>query len=225
MAFIDDMYAGLLPTPQSRLPKGTEMVCATPPTVEPVTVAELKDVMRFPQSITLQDANLARLIKSARRDIEALTNTLMLTQTWTQIQNAVGRQIQILRKPVQSITSIDVIPNFDVDTWQQVPSDHYITSGMGASIDNAPIAYVLARATWPVSRGWKGFRVTFKGGFGDAATSVPEDLKDAVLTLAAHRFENPDGAGPERMNATTTAVFGSIPPDIKLKVERFMEWR
>lgn len=226
MAFVDELFEGLLPAPTAKLPKGMELNCVEDPAAEPCTVAELKDVMRYPQSLTNQDAHMLRLLKSSRRTIEAMTRTLMITQTWEQIQNAASRQIEVARKPVQSIDKIEIVPNFDSDTRVTVATNLYITTGVNATPTQGrpPKGILLARSTWPVSRGWKGFIITFTGGFGDDAADVPSDLIQAVYALAAHRFENPDGEQSET-SATATQIYGAVPPSVRLMVEDYLEWR
>src|SRR4051812_3639161 len=104
MAFFDEVFEGLLPVGSANIPKGMELTMTSAPAVEPVTLAELKLAMRYPVTLTQQDTNLTKILISARQSIEALTRTLLITQTWTQVQNAAARQLEIARKPVQSIT-------------------------------------------------------------------------------------------------------------------------
>jgi uncharacterized phiE125 gp8 family phage protein len=227
MAFFDEVFEGLIPVGSANIPKGMELTMTSAPTVEPVTLDELKTAMRYPLTLTQQDANLTKLLIGARLSIEALTRTLLVTQTWTQTQNAAARQLEIARKPVQSISKIEVIPNMDADTPMLVPASHYITSGIGIPEPGAMPnkGLILARSVWPTSRGWKGFIITFVGGFGDTAADVPEDLKDAVTALAVHRFENPDGSIGTVRIASAIDVYGSVPPEIFSKCARYMEWR
>jgi len=43
---------------------------------------------------------------------------------------------------------------------------------------------------WPIHRDFASFIVEFKGGYGDAATDVPDALKQAILQLLSHLYEN-----------------------------------
>ena len=43
---------------------------------------------------------------------------------------------------------------------------------------------------WPIHRNFSSFIVEFKAGYGDAATDVPEALKETILQLIAHLYEN-----------------------------------
>lgn len=43
---------------------------------------------------------------------------------------------------------------------------------------------------WPVHRDFASFIVEYKAGYGDAATDVPEGLKQGILQLLSHLYEN-----------------------------------
>lgn len=43
---------------------------------------------------------------------------------------------------------------------------------------------------WPTHRDFASFIVEFKAGYGDAATDVPDALKQAILQLLSHLYEN-----------------------------------
>ncbi len=43
---------------------------------------------------------------------------------------------------------------------------------------------------WPTHRGFSSFWVEFDAGYGDAGSDVPEALKQAILQLLSHLYEN-----------------------------------
>jgi len=43
---------------------------------------------------------------------------------------------------------------------------------------------------WPTHRNFASFIVEFKAGYGDAATDVPEALKQGILQLLSHLYDN-----------------------------------
>jgi len=45
-------------------------------------------------------------------------------------------------------------------------------------------------STWPTHRRFDSFIISFTCGYGDAAADIPETLKQAVLQLIAHLYEN-----------------------------------
>lgn len=57
---------------------------------------------------------------------------------------------------------------------------------------------------WPVHRDFSSFWVEFIAGYGDAATDVPQALKEAILQLIAHLYEN---RGAEEIPKGLKALF------------------
>ena len=48
---------------------------------------------------------------------------------------------------------------------------------------------------WPVHRNFSSFWVEFIAGYGDAGSDVPEALKQAILQLLSHLYENREAEG------------------------------
>jgi len=54
--------------------------------------------------------------------------------------------------------------------------------------------------SWPTHRGFASFIITIKAGYGDAAADIPYSIKQAILQVIGHLYENresqevPDGA-------------------------------
>jgi hypothetical protein len=57
-------------------------VCVAPPLIEPVSLSELKDMLRLDNSDTLQDDVLASLNTAARAYCETITQRKFVQQTW-----------------------------------------------------------------------------------------------------------------------------------------------
>lgn len=57
------------------------------PTIEPVTLEELKLHLRIDQDFLDEDEYLEQLIKTAREDVEDMTNRAIMTQTWDYFLN------------------------------------------------------------------------------------------------------------------------------------------
>ena len=47
-----------------------------------------------------------------------------------------------------------------------------------------------SEGSWPAHRNFASFIVEFKAGYGDASTDIPEPLKEAILQLVCHLYEN-----------------------------------
>lgn len=171
------------------------------PATEPVSLVEAKAFLRVDG--TTDDDLINSLIKSARIACEEHTKRAFITQTWTLTKDGFGQvdddlpisnftvgpriaggcHIQLSREPIQSITSIET---FD-------------TANQSADLDAA--AYLLDAAsgrivlndgyTWPTElRAYASVLVTFVAGYGDAATDVPQPIRDAIKLFVAAMFEN-----------------------------------
>lgn len=148
----------------------------TPPSVEPVTLSEAKAHARVEHSG--EDALFTRLIAAARRHVEHAAGLALITQTWT--WEAIGwgaadRGIMLRPHPVKTLVSVsinglDSTANFVLRKGR--PAGITLVSGAPVPPDNAQII------------------ATFTAGFGADGTAVPDDLKQAMLFLIAHWYEN-----------------------------------
>lgn len=168
----------------------------TPPTIEPISLADLKAQVRV--SGSAEDALLSIAIAAARRQCESITGRALITQTWQVLLDAwptattiggfglsggVGAgAVELARPPVLSVTSVQYVP-----------------AGGSALVTLDPAAYVLDATTYP---GWlmpvtswpdtaelaNCVRVTFTAGYGPAADDVPEDLRSWMLLTAGYLY-------------------------------------
>lgn len=163
------------------------------PAVDPVTITEARKVGELPSDDTAHDAHLYRLIAAATRTVERMTRRALITQTWELRLDAFPghdfrRQNAILlpRPPLQSVSSIVYIDEAGA-TQTLDPSLYQVTT------NNAPGFIEPAYAqVWPTTRPEtvEPVRITYIAGFGDDATSVPEEYRHAVLELVAFWFFN-----------------------------------
>ena len=178
-------------------------VRVTPPALEPITAAEVKDQLRLDDD--QDDALLAIYIEAAREVAEEKTGLAFITQEWrmtidhwpntwepwwdgvrdgaiTELRGA-GRSsdIMIPRYPLQTVDAINadgqsvVVANtFIVDT-QQRPGRLVIQRG----------------TTWPVvlDRA-NGIDITYTAGFGDTAAEVPATIRLGLLQMVATMYEH-----------------------------------
>jgi uncharacterized phiE125 gp8 family phage protein len=174
----------------------------TPPTEEPVSLAEAKAHLRV--DFSDDDSLITSLIAAARQAAETLTGRQLTTARWKQILDGFpgpslmgvpvgrpftlpGHAILIAKAPVQSVVSIDYL---DMGSALQAVSSSTYT--VDAACEPARITPVFGQI-WPVSLPQIGaVSVTFDAGYGGAA-SVPEGIKAwikiRVGSLYAHREE------------------------------------
>lgn len=162
----------------------------TPPSVEPVTLVEAK--LHCKVDVTTDDDLITALIVAAREEIERRTWRALVTQTLELILSdwPSADRIELPRAPLQSITSVKYKDkDGNETTW---PGANYL-----AGTDSVPGVLALAwNASWPSVDLYpvEPIRIRFVAGYGLAA-SVPTSLKQAVLLLVAHWYEQREAGG------------------------------
>ena len=159
------------------------------PAVEPVTTSEVKTAARI--DYDAEDTLVASWIKSGRALAETITNMAFVTQT---IRLAFDgwpvAPFYLPRPPLQSVTSFKY---YDTDD-----TEYELTSGTDfySEIYKMPGRITLEYGkTWPTAtlREMDSVVIVYKAGFGDAASDVPEWVKDAIILYCTYRNENRAG--------------------------------
>jgi uncharacterized phiE125 gp8 family phage protein len=157
-------------------------ILLTGPATEPWSVAEAKSFLRAENDD--DDAVIASLIAAARNQVEALTRSALIAQTWRFVRDQwpENGRIRLGRGPLRSLVAARV----------------YDSAGNASTIDGGTFvldqaAGTIASPCWalPVpGRAGAGIELDVEIGFGAAATDVPDVLRHAVRTLVAHWYEN-----------------------------------
>ncbi len=150
----------------------------TGPVIEPVTLSEAKLHLRVDTSA--DDALITALIAAAREMIEERTGLALLTQTRDALALAfpAERYIELLYPPVQSVTGV-YYTETDGSSEQTLSAAAYTLSVWNARIT------LKSGYAWPSGE----MRVRYVCGY-TAAASVPQRLRQAVLLLIGHWYEN-----------------------------------
>ncbi|HBS31895.1 MAG TPA: hypothetical protein DEA40_09150, partial [Parvularcula sp.] len=170
------------PNPQSPVPISHRTRCAmslaliTPPTEEPVTLAAFKEHVKVDGAD--EDASLSGFLLAARRTIEARYNLAILAQGWRLTLDAAPAEIALPLSPVLSIDQVGIV-RAGV-TEMLAPSAYEARTGRGGG--------VRLKSGGPGA----GLVVAFTAGWANA-DALPEELKLAVKTLAAHFYERREG--------------------------------
>jgi uncharacterized phiE125 gp8 family phage protein len=147
----------------------------TPPTVEPVTLAEAKVALRVEDS--LRDALITGLIEAAREHAEHHTGLAFVNQTWELRLDAFpapGDDIVLGKGPVASITSI-----FYVDT--SGVEQTLATSVYALDVSGPGYARLKFGQAWPGARVEpNAVRVRFVAGYGASGAAVPELIRQWI---------------------------------------------
>lgn len=177
----------------------------TPPSVEPLSLAEAKAFLRITDSV--DDAIIGAMIASARRACEEYTGRALITQTWTlwldrfpcgekrgapldgwhevpvNHYDQVKRMIDMPRPPLQSINFLKTYGVDDVATV--FDASNYLVDAA-----NEPGRLALNfSAIWPVNlRYYNGIEIEYVAGYGSTAASVPDGLRQGMLQLLKALF-------------------------------------
>jgi uncharacterized phiE125 gp8 family phage protein len=176
------------------------------PALEPVSLTEAKTHLRV--DATAEDTFITGLITTSRLQVEAITGLALIQQTWTwRFDGWPGRSVALPLRPVLAVTSVRT-QNADLSFTTVAPAN-YILEPQGP-----PPRLVPVNAGFPnPGTAALGIEIVFAAGFGPAATDVPAPLRQAILLLVAHWFENRepiiDGAPVTRF---PDAVIGLLDP-------------
>ncbi|RKN86747.1 head-tail connector protein [Paenibacillus ginsengarvi] len=160
----------------------------TPPPVEPVTLGEVKTQLRIDADDTDYDDILSPLIVAAREWCEGYQNRAYITQT---LELALDEWpckgvINLPRPELQSVTSLTY---FNADGASAVwPNENYV-------VDDYSFVARLVKAKgvpWPSEclTAANGIRVRYVAGYGDSGDDVPQKIKQAIMLLTIHWYEN-----------------------------------
>lgn len=156
------------------------------PTAEPVSLAEAKLHLRV--DVEDDDLLIERLISAAREYIEEATGRALLNQTWELTLDGwpEGNYIELPRAPLSSVTSIVYTDSDDTDNT-------FAATNYSVDTSSEPGRVVLkSGCSWPTASLANGqaITVTYVAGYGSLPTNVPGQLRQAVLMLTGHWYEN-----------------------------------
>lgn len=137
---------------------------------------------------TVEDTLLNDLITAARQDCEKFQNRAYVTQTWELWQDdwPVKDSISLPVPPLQSVSSVKYYGTDDTE-YTLSTDDYFVDT------KSEPGRVVLAYGkSWPTTtlRPANGVCVTFVAGYGDAASDVPRNIRQAMLLLIGHYYEH-----------------------------------
>jgi uncharacterized phiE125 gp8 family phage protein len=177
----------------------------TPPTARPVQLSDVKAFLRIDS--TDDDALLDTLIRGAVQHIDGwrgLLGLALMPQTWEVSLDAFPCRIKLPLGPVLSVTSVqyldgaNVLQTLPVERYQLLPSQEIVP------------AYGIS---WPGTLTYPGaVRVQYVAGH-ENASAVPEALKQLIMLLVAHWYEN-------RLPAVANSV-NELPFSLRALVDQY----
>jgi Phage gp6-like head-tail connector protein len=191
------------PTFQPRINRKS-LRLVTAPGAEPVALADVKVFLRVDG--TDEDSLINLLMSSARRMAEEYTQRAFITQSWEMTTDGfspcdpdaffpgvvqlpynfftgIGEFFNLGRGPIQSITSI---MTYDTDNSSTVvDSSVYRLDAPGERV------VLNDDQTWPTNlRRQDAVVVVYVAGYGNAGSSVPEPIRQAIIQQVAAMYED-----------------------------------
>lgn len=169
----------------------------TAPLSEPVTLAQAK--LHLKVDGTDDDDLITALIKAARQIAERETKRALITQQWEMIMDSAPEEFEIPKPPLIRVLQIKTI---DTDGVEAVVSTSRYN--VDCSRDSPGRVKLATGYVWPTHRDFASFIVTFDGGYGDKPENIPEPLRQGVLQVIGHLYDN---RGSEEIPAGAKAIF------------------
>lgn len=162
---------------------------ATAPAIEPVTLDEARNHLRVGGGV--DTAIITALIGTARRHAETVTRRALISQTWDYYIDKFVKCIYLPLPPVQSITSVKYLDTSGV--LQTLANTEYTTDVI---TEPARIVEAFGKV-WPAEQNIiNAVVIRFVTGYGALTTDVPEGIRQAILMLIGHWYENRQPLGP-----------------------------
>ena len=176
----------------------------TPPATQSVTLAEAKAQCRLTETDTTHDTLLLALIEQAAATIDTMTGCKTSSQVLElTLDGFPSSEMDLGTYPVTSITSVTYDDADDAEQTLTADDDYY--TGLSSQY---PKIYPVAG--WPSTSGKAGtVRVRFVAGY----TTIPSDLKLAILMRVSELFNNPSESTSEYdANPTINSIKAIVGP-------------
>lgn len=176
----------------------------TPPTEEPVTLAEAKAHLRVDGAD--EDSLIGCLITASRQWCEGYQNRAYVTQTWDLVLDEWPSEppVDRIRIPLPPLQSVASVKYTDADGVQAtMPASDYLVD-----VASQPGRLVLAYGkSWPTEtlRPAAAIEIRFTAGYG-AAAAVPETVRQAIKLLVGHLYEHREAASVDEIREAPFAV-------------------
>lgn len=162
------------------------------PSVEPLTLDQVKKQLEISVSDTTHDIQLASMIQEAREQWEHDTDSVTCYQTLRIKVSDFYDGFELPKGPVQSVTSLQY---YDGTNNLQT----YSSANYSLHKDEIRLGYQVTLPAW--SARWDAWAITYRSGYSQDASLVPAIAKRAMLLLVANYFENRDMLMSEAMQS------------------------
>ena len=172
-----------------------------PPSIEPVTLAEVKAHARIEIDVTEDDNLLNGLISTARQFVENYIHGGLISQTWIMSLDQKDRfsRCDYITLPLKPVLSIEEVNSFDRANGEGRAFMDYYLDGNRLCLEDG--------AYWPYNTRQLGaVTIKFTVGYGESAADVPAPIRQAILMLVAHLYENRSALIDPLTNSPSTNV-------------------
>lgn len=156
----------------------------TAPTVEPITLAELKTFAHIDGD--LHDTVLTNIIAATRQLTEDYLGRALIEQSITLTMDFWPKTcLELPKPPLLSITSVATLDESDVATTFSSGNYYAITNDVCGKL------VIKNGSSYPTNgtRFYGGYRVIYKAGYGSTALYVPQGIKEGMKTWAAMIYD------------------------------------
>jgi uncharacterized phiE125 gp8 family phage protein len=175
------------------------------PVIEPITLADAKLHLRVDSNT--EDALIASLILTSRMHIEATLDLALITQSWSYFTDAWPAD-PVMRLPMRPVQAITALRQYAADgSYETIAPNRYILDGTG------PPARLVRRdapSFVKPGRAANGIEIAFTAGYGNTAADVPAAIRQSILLLVAHWYDNRDVASASTQPAGIPALITDL---------------
>ena len=158
----------------------------TAPTVEPVSLSEVRRSASFRVNFDDEDLTIYSFIKTARAHFDGpdgvLGRTLIETTYIGRLDSfpADGVAIELPLPPLVSVTSVKYTDDDDVEQTLSA-SSYTVKTGVEPGL--------IAADQWPSGT---DVVIEFVAGYGETAATVPEPIRQAIILMASDLYDGKD---------------------------------
>ena len=164
----------------------------TAPTVEPITLAEVKGQLGIQLDDTTSDAIISRRITEARQWAEDYTGRALITQTQEIRLDAFpfnfGTVRDAIRLPFPNLLTVVHVKYIDTNgTEQTISAADYVVD----TYSYVGLVRPAYGVSWPsVRTELNAVRIQYTCGYGSTAATVPALIREALMLLVGHWMNN-----------------------------------
>lgn len=178
------------------------LVLVTAPTLEPLSRPEAAKQVRVPEEGGYYDAELDRLIKAARLEVERRLNRQLIYATYDykfdRFPCGYDGVIYVPKAPLYTLVSSEDYPGLGITYLDASGDSQTLATSVYKVLSSREPGEIRLKSgqAWPVVYDEAdAVTIRFVAGYGETASSVPEGIRQAMLMMITDWFENRMGEG------------------------------